>query len=98
VPLSFAVRQIVPARLLVTYANQINISALVSWKGGRPWNVVLADAVRPLGDRVSVSPASVRIYRSSASSQRVAPAGAPAAARRTRAASLAARTTAEPWG
>jgi len=62
VPLSFAVRQIVPSRLHVAYANQVNPSALVSWKGGQPWNVVLVHAVQPLGYRVWVSSSTVHIY------------------------------------
>lgn len=97
VPLSFAVRQIVPERLRVMYANQADLSALVSWKGGQAWNVVLANAVRPLGDRVSVSPATVRIYRASASHRRVTRADRPPAARRTEAVSLNARATIEAW-
>ena len=62
VPLSFAVRQIVPANLHVTYANQVDPSALVTWQGGQPWNVVLVHAVRPLGYRVRISNMTVQIY------------------------------------
>ena len=63
VPLSFAVRQIVPANLHVAYANQVDPSALVTWEGGQPWSVVLAHAVQPLGYRVWVSATAVHIYR-----------------------------------
>ena len=63
VPISFAVRQIVPANLHVTYANQVDPSALVTWTGGQPWNVVLVHAVQPLGYRVWVSATTVHIYR-----------------------------------
>ena len=63
VPLSFAVRQIVPADLHVAYANQVDPSALVTWTGGQPWNVVLVHAVQPLGYRVWVSATTVHIYR-----------------------------------
>lgn len=63
VPLSFAVRQIVPASLRVTYANHVDPSALVTWTGGQPWNVVLVHAVRPLGYRVWVSATTVHIFR-----------------------------------
>jgi hypothetical protein len=63
VPLSFAVRQIVPTNLRVTYANQVDPAAVVSWKGGQPWNVVLVHAVQPLGYRVSLSATKVHIYR-----------------------------------
>jgi hypothetical protein len=95
VPLSFAVRQIVPARLRVTYANQSDLSALVNWKGGEPWNVVLANAVRPLGDRVWISASSVRIYRPEPGhrqARRAVPLAWKAAA-----ASVAPRTAAELW-
>jgi len=63
VPLSFAVRQIVPGNLHVTYANQVDPSVLVNWQGGQPWNVALVLAVRPLGYRVRVSTTTVHIYR-----------------------------------
>jgi hypothetical protein len=63
VPLSFAVRQIVPAKLHVAYANQVDSAAAVSWEGGQPWNVVLVHAVQPLGYRVWVSATTVHIYR-----------------------------------
>jgi hypothetical protein len=63
VPLSFAVRQIVPANLHVAYANQVDPSALVTWEGGQPWNVALVHAVQPLRYRVWVSATTVHIYR-----------------------------------
>lgn len=97
VPLSFAVRQIVPARLRVTYANQTDLSALVNWEGGEPWNVVLANAVRPLGDRLSVTPTTVRIYRASVSQKKVTRAGRPPAAWKATVAELSPLTTAEVW-
>jgi hypothetical protein len=63
VPLFFAVRQIVPGRLHVAYANQVDASTLVSWTGGQPWNVVLVHALRPAGLRVWVSATTVHIYK-----------------------------------
>jgi hypothetical protein len=63
VPLSFAVRQIVPASLHVTYASRVDPSAPVTWQGGQPWNVALVHAVQPLGYRVWVSATTVHIYR-----------------------------------
>ena len=63
VPLSFAVRQIAPANLHATYANQVDPSALVTLTGGQSWNVVLVHAVQPLGYRVWVSATTVHIYR-----------------------------------
>ena len=63
VPLSFAVRQIVPPNLHVIYANGINSGVMVDWTGGQAWNAVLTRVVAPLGLRVQVSPATVTISR-----------------------------------
>ena len=61
VPLSFAVRQIVPARFQVAFGEAVNSNAPVDWKGGKPWRPTLSDAVRPLGLTVSVVGATVTI-------------------------------------
>jgi hypothetical protein len=63
IPLSFAVQQIVPPRLHVTYANSVDPSARVTWSGGQAWTVVLEQAVHPLGLRVRVFTSTVTIYR-----------------------------------
>ena len=63
VPLSFAVRQIVPSSIHVIYANDIDGAAVVNWTGGQAWNVVLARAVAPLGLHIQVAPKMVTIYR-----------------------------------
>lgn len=61
VPLSFAVRQIVPPHFQVAYADAVQRDAPVDWKGGEPWRATLADAVRPLGLIVTVSGPKVTI-------------------------------------
>ena len=61
VPLTFAVRQIVPAHFQVAYADAVQKDAPVDWKGGEPWRATLADAVRPLGLIVTVSGPKVTI-------------------------------------
>ncbi len=61
VPLSFAVRQIVPPSLKVKYGDEAKSDAVVDWQGGREWPVVLRAAVRPLGLRVTVHGKSVSI-------------------------------------
>ena len=61
VPLSFAVRQIVPARFQVAYTDAVQKDATVDWKGGEPWRATLAGAVRPLGLVVTVSGPKVTI-------------------------------------
>jgi hypothetical protein len=61
IPLSFAVRQIVPARFQVAFGETVNSDAPVDWRGGKPWRPTLSDAVRPLGLTVSVVGATVKI-------------------------------------
>jgi hypothetical protein len=61
VPLSFAVRQIVPANFQVAYADGVLQDAPVNWTGGEPWRATLADAVRPLGLIVTVNGPKVTI-------------------------------------
>jgi hypothetical protein len=61
VPLTFAVRQIVPANFQVAYADGVQRDATVDWKGGEPWRATLADAVRPLGLAVTISGPKVTI-------------------------------------
>jgi hypothetical protein len=49
IPLAFAVRQIVPASINVSFAPGADQDALVDWQGGKRWNIVLTEAIRPLG-------------------------------------------------
>lgn len=45
VPLSFAVRQIVPGTVKVTYGSGVDPEALVDWRGGSSWRVVVPRAL-----------------------------------------------------
>lgn len=63
VPLAFAVRQIVPAPVKVSFGPGTDAAALVDWQGGRQWPAVLRDAVQPLGLRVTVRGNAVSIAR-----------------------------------
>jgi len=63
VPLAFAVRQIVPAPVKVSFGPGTDTAALVDWQGGRQWPAVLREAVRPLGLRVTVRKNAVSITR-----------------------------------
>lgn len=63
VPLSFAVRQIVPRWVRVDYGPGIDRDAPVSWTGGRPWGEALRAAVGPLGLRVVIGREAVAIVR-----------------------------------
>ena len=61
VPLAFAIRQVVPPRVQVSYGEGVDQAQPVSWNGGRPWDQVLRAAVRPLGLHVVVSHMAVKI-------------------------------------
>ena len=63
VPLAFAARQIVPAKVKVTFGPGVDHAVLVDWRGGRPWVETLQAAVRPLGMRVVVRWMAVSIIR-----------------------------------
>jgi hypothetical protein len=67
IPLEFAVRQIVPAKIKVIYGSGADHNALVDWQGGKRWKLVLRDAVRPLGLDVRVHANIVSIASSSKS-------------------------------
>ena len=49
VPLSFAMRQIVPDGVRVAYGPDVDQDAIVDWVGGRPWDSVVRSTVSPLG-------------------------------------------------
>ena len=63
IPLSFAIRQIVPPAFKVTYGRGANPNALVDWKGGQAWNRVLLDAVKRLGLRLVMTHLAVEIRK-----------------------------------
>ena len=63
VPLSFAVRQIVPPAITVTYRPGTDPNALVDWRGGQTWNRVLFAAVKPLSLRLVVTDTKVEIRK-----------------------------------
>ncbi len=61
IPLDFAVRQIVPSTIKVIYGPGADQDALVDWQGGKRWNIVLSNALRPLGLQVRLEPGAVTI-------------------------------------
>ena len=63
VPVSFAVRQIVPHTTVVRFGPGVDTAAPVTWSGGRPWNRVLASALRPLRLRMTTAANRVTISR-----------------------------------
>ena len=63
IPLSFAVRQIVPRAFQVAFGPGVERDRTVSWVGGKPWRTALQDAVRPLGLRVEVTEQTARLLQ-----------------------------------
>jgi hypothetical protein len=63
IPLSFAVRQIVPPAVKVSYGPGADPDALVDWRGGQGWNRVLLEAVKPLGLRLVMTHMAVEIRK-----------------------------------
>ena len=61
VPLSFAARQIVPRNVTIRFGADVDQTAPVDWRGGRPWNLVMGAAVRPLHLHLTFSRTSVLI-------------------------------------
>lgn len=62
IPLALAMRQIVPAQYGYVFSGGVDQGARIDWNGGRPWNEVLADAVRPHGLEIAVTGQTVRIF------------------------------------
>lgn len=63
VPLRFAVRQLLPRNWRVRYGQGVDPDRLVSWEGGRPWDFVLRDAVKPLGLQASAAPGEAYVVQ-----------------------------------
>ena len=61
VPLAFAVRQLVPPPVRVSYGPDVDTSAPISWTGGAPWDRVLRVAVEPLGLRLVIGRGTVEL-------------------------------------
>lgn len=62
-PLALALSQVVPPTFTHSYAEGVQPGVTVSWQGGKPWNQVLDDMLRPhglmaivSGSRVSIQP------------------------------------------
>lgn len=63
VPLRFAVRQLLPRNWRVRYGQGVDPDQLVSWEGGRPWDFVLRDAVKPLGLQTYAAPGEAYVVQ-----------------------------------
>lgn len=60
-PLVLALRQVVPPRYAFAFDPAVDQGARVSWNGGKPWNLVLDDALKPLGLAAIITETTVRI-------------------------------------
>lgn len=64
VTLSFAVRQVVPKGIAVTFSGDLEPDTVtVDWQGGRPWPETLRGLVRQAGLQVAFRPGVVLIRR-----------------------------------
>jgi hypothetical protein len=61
IPLSFAVLQIVPARFQVAFGAEVDRDRRVDWKGGKPWQTALSEAIKPFGLNLDVHGLTVTI-------------------------------------
>jgi hypothetical protein len=55
VPLEFAVRQVAPRWVRVSYGESVDRQVRISWRGGRPWTQVLGRVLTPLGLHMTMS-------------------------------------------
>jgi hypothetical protein len=62
VPLDFAVRQVAPRWVHVSYGDSVDRQVRVSWHGGRPWNQVLGGVLMPLGLHMKMSGRTLWIH------------------------------------
>ncbi|MBI1301406.1 MAG: hypothetical protein GC137_07080 [Alphaproteobacteria bacterium] len=53
-PLALALTQIVPAEFAYSFGENINAGTPISWQGGKPWDVVLQEALAPLDIKVQI--------------------------------------------
>lgn len=61
IPLVMAMRQIVPASYAYQFQNNNDAGLKVTWEGGRPWTLVLHDALSPLGLQAYIAAGKVII-------------------------------------
>jgi len=61
IPLALAMRQIVPPGYSYAFDPDINPGVRISWNGGKSWNQVLEDAVRPGDMRIEITGNTVRV-------------------------------------
>ncbi len=65
-PLALALSQVVPAEYSYAFAQNVNVGTMVSWQGGKPWNVVLDEMLAPNGMKADIHDGQVIIKNVSA--------------------------------
>ena len=75
-PLVTALQQVVPADYTYVLGENVPMGQNVSWNGGKPWNEVLDDMVRPLGLKTAINGKRV-VIASAAATTTTAPTYAP---------------------
>lgn len=65
-PLALALQQVVPPQYAFSFGKGVNAGHLVSWEGGKPWDQVLNDMIRPLNLEAAISGNVVKILSKNA--------------------------------
>ena len=60
-PLALALSQVVPAEYSYAFAQNVNVGTMVSWQGGKPWNVVLDEMLAPNGMKAEIQDGQIII-------------------------------------
>lgn len=63
VPLTVALRQVLPRGMVYSIAEDVDLQTRVSWQGGQPWRDVLISALQAVGLRATFASNMVRVER-----------------------------------
>jgi hypothetical protein len=61
IPLVLALREIVPPQYAYSFAPSVDAGARITWNGGKPWDVALSDALKPIGLGAEIAGTTVKI-------------------------------------
>lgn len=61
IPLALAMRQIVPPQYAYAFDLSVDQGVRITWNGGKPWDVVLSDALNPHGLGLVITDKTVRV-------------------------------------